>query len=295
MAVGGYVLVGACSIAVAALQLLSAAALPRAPARAGGTVARPQVVATLRSGTRTVARSAPLRRLALGITVLVGVCSFDEYVPLLAGAHGASATLVPVLFAVVVAAQIAGTALAGAADRLGTGAIGTVIGAAAVLIAVGALARPLVWFVALAAGYGLLNTAMVIAQARLQHTVPDTCRATVTSVVALSSEAGVLAVFAGYGLTSGSLGVATTTVLVCVPLAAAGLAAPRWLPGSGRELPVDLGGTAAHPVGMQEHEALVGPEPEQGAESDRADVHREHDPTAVGEVQGIHEQGEDEQ
>jgi MFS family permease len=296
MALGGYRLVGSFSVAVAVLQGLVVLALPggTAPARERAD----RFVPTLRSGVGAVRRSPTLRRLTLGITVLVGVCSFDEYLPLLAGEHGASRAQVPVLLGVAVAAQIAGAALAGRADRLGRRWIGGLVAAAAVLIAVGGAARPLAWFLALAVGYGLLNTALTVAQARLQHAVPDAGRATVTSVVSLTSETGVLAVFGCYGLAGGVLSVGATTVLVCVPLLAAGMLARRWLPGRPGllgEFLVEVGGGIAHPVGVQKHEALVGPEPEQRPEADRAHVHGEHDPASVREVQRIDEHREDQQ
>ncbi len=356
MAVGGYGLVGGCSIAMVVLQglvvaLLPRAPLPSAPPRSSAPSPIPQppspqpasprpasprpasprpasaqlpsaqlpsaqlpspqppipqppsgltdrLAPALRSGLLAAVPFATPRRLTVGIAVLVGACSFDEYLPLLAREHGAATPLVPVLLAIATAGQVAGTALAGRADRLSPRRFGAVVCAAAVLVAVGAAARPLGWFVALAAGYGLLNTAMVVAQGRLQHTVPDECRATVTSLVNLAAEAGVLAVFAVYGFGSRSLGVAATTVVICVPVLAAGLLATRWLPGaqsSGGQLLVEVRAGIAHPVGMQKDEPLVGPEPEDGSQADRADIDDEHDGAAVREAQRVDEQREDQQ
>ena len=101
---------------------------------------------------------------------------------------------------------------------------------AAVLISAGALATPWLGFAAIAVGYGLLNNAMVVSEARLQDVIHGPARATVTSVAGLATEVVALAVYVGFAATSGLVPVPVQVAALGVPLAVVALLARRRLP-----------------------------------------------------------------
>ena len=78
--------------------------------------------------------------------------------------------------------------------------MGTVVLAGALLISAGALVGPVelqwVGFTAIGVGYGLLNNAMLVAEARLQQVITGPARATVTSVHGFATEVFAVAVYA---------------------------------------------------------------------------------------------------
>ena len=86
------------------------------------------------------------------------------------------------------------------------------------LISVGALVTPYAGFVGIAVGYGLLNNAMVVAEARLQEVITGPARATVTSVYGLATEVVAIAVFASFAAAAGLLSVPSLVALLGVPL-----------------------------------------------------------------------------
>ena len=99
--------------------------------------------------------------------------------------------------------------------------------AGALLISVGALVGPveLQWlgFIAIGVGYGLLNNAMLVAEARLQQVITGPARATVTSVHGFATEVFAVAVYGSFVLLSGVLSVPVIVALLGVPIAAIAL------------------------------------------------------------------------
>ena len=71
---------------------------------------------------------------------------------------------------------------------------------------------------AIAVGYGLGQTAVVLAGARVQASVTGAARATVTSVASLGSEVLATALYLGWGLAADPLGRPVATALVAAPL-----------------------------------------------------------------------------
>ena len=227
MAVGGYQLVGWVSVALAGVQAVLAATLPvslaaRRPAGADVVERTERALARypamLRAGVREATRSVPVRRAVVIAAVLVGFTAYDEYFPLVAAQHGVPTERVPVLIALTVAAQAVGTALAGRASRLGSRALGGIVLAGGLLISAGALLTPYAGFVAIAVGYGLLNNAMVVAEARLQQVITGPARATVTSVYGLATEIVALAVYGSFAVAAGVLSVASLVALLGIPI-----------------------------------------------------------------------------
>lgn len=239
---GGYPLVGWTSVGLAAVQAGLAATLPdttrRARAghvpvhdRAGGTTrSARRYLRLLRSGIAEAGSAAGVRHAVLLASAVVGVSAFDEFFPLVARDNGAATSTVPWLVGLVVLGQVVGTAAAGRTARVRGAVLGWMLLAAAVLISTGALLAPFVGFALIAVGYGLLNNAMVVSEARLQHAITGPARATVTSVAGLATELVALAVFCGFVLTGGWLSVPVQVAVLGVPMALVALLARRWLP-----------------------------------------------------------------
>jgi hypothetical protein len=82
---------------------------------------------------------------------------------------------------------------------------------------------PWVGFALIAVGYGLLNNAMVVSEARLQQVITGPARATVTSVSGLATEVVALAVYAAFALAGDTVAVPLLVALLGVPVAALGL------------------------------------------------------------------------
>lgn len=241
---GGYPLVGWCSVALAGVQGVLAATLPVTTHRRHSSSAEVlqatesmavRYVAMLRAGLSEAGRAVDVRRAVALSALLVGASAYDEYFPLVARDHQVATSVVPWLIGLVVLGQVAGTALAGRASAMSGAVMGRVLVAAAVLISVGALIEPPAGFCLVAVGYGLLNNAMVVSEARVQQVITGPARATVTSVAGLGTEVVALAVYLGFAATSGSLRVPAQVAALGVPLALVGVLARRRLPPARQE------------------------------------------------------------
>ena len=141
----------------------------------------------------------------------------------------------PLVLALVVAGQIVGTALAGRTAAMAPRTVGLAVAAAAVAQSVGAWMGGWAGFALLAAGFGMLNNAMVVSEARLQAAITGPARATVTSTAGLATEVVALGVYGGFALGAGAWSITALVVVLGLPTLGAGLAATRLLPpGGGR-------------------------------------------------------------
>jgi MFS family permease len=236
---GGYPLVGWASVAAAGAQAVLAATLPvtthrrhRSPTevlQATETVLG-RYVGMLRAGVAEASRAVDVRRAVLLSALVVGASAYDEYFPLVARAHHVPTAVVPWLVGLVVLGQAVGTLLAGRTAGMAGPTMGRLLLGAAVLISAGALVAPVVGFAAIAVGYGLLNNAMVVAEARLQQVITGPARATVTSVAGLGQEVVALAVYAGFAAGAGVVEVPVLVAALGVPLALVALLARRRVP-----------------------------------------------------------------
>ncbi|WP_007518973.1 MULTISPECIES: MFS transporter [Pseudofrankia] len=224
VAAGGYTATGAVSVTALLLCAAAGRALPEQPApqppggqdrsRRDGTGAPPgddddailgeerSGLAVLRSGLAAVRRTAAVRRALLLSAMLTVVGALDEYVPLLVRDTGAAPTAVPVLVAVVVAGSTLGGLVAGRGGRW----LIPLLFAAAVLLALGAGSGAPVGVIAVAVAFGIFYWALAQADARLQDSLDDSCRATVTSLSGAGMEAVAIATFAAYGAGADGLG-----------------------------------------------------------------------------------------
>lgn len=252
-ALGGYPLVGWTSVAIAGVQALLAATLPITGRRgtaldgkaddnedavdavalaalvaSAGLLAR--YVAMLRSGLREAATAVDVRRMVVVSSVLVGLTAYDEYFPLVARDHGVDTTRIAVLVGITVVGQAIGTALAGRTATMTPAMMAVVVVGGGALISGGALIQPRVGFVAIGVGYGLLNNAMIISEARLQEAITGPARATVTSVHGLATEVVAVAVYATFAGAAQLASVATLVALLGLPVAAVAVGVCRWMP-----------------------------------------------------------------
>jgi MFS transporter len=237
----GFALVGWTSVGIAVVQALLAATLPvSARARrvahdegvlAGTEHATTRYLAMLRAGLAESRHHPDVRRVLLLAATMVGLTAYDEYFPLVARDHGVATGTVPVLIAVTVLGQVVGTATVGRTARYRGPVIGAILGGGAVLVSVGALSAPYAGFVAIAVGYGMLNNAMLVGEARLQDTITGPARATVTSVLGVLEEVVALSVYAAFALASHALGFPVLLALLGLPVLVVAGAVVRWLPG----------------------------------------------------------------
>ncbi len=242
MSFGGYALVGWTSVAVAVGQAGLARALP-----SPGRPARPSTgdpaavlaatestagryVSMLRAGLAEAGGHGDVRRVVAVASVLVGLTAYDEFFPLVAREHGVATTVVPVLVALVVVGQVIGTALAGRTTLMRPTTMAVVVTTGAAAISLGALRGDRVGFLAIAVGYGLLNNAMLVSEARLQQVITGPARATVTSVFGLATEVVALAVSTLFAVGAGVLSVSVLVAILGLPVLLVAVAVRRWLP-----------------------------------------------------------------
>ena len=222
---GGYLLVGALSIAVKTAGAALALRLPEtrdaAPDHAGAPAGDGSYWAMLRCGVREAVGTRRVVRALLVAALVPGFSALDEYLPLLARDKGASIGAVPLLFALTALAMAAGSALGGRDWR---GGLAGVLVAAAVLVAAGALAPHLAGMVAVSAAFGVLQYAMVRAEARLQETITGRARTTVLSVAGFASEVVAVGLYAAFAI---DLPLPVLFALCGVPLVLTALVAAR--------------------------------------------------------------------
>jgi MFS family permease len=174
-----------------------------------------------------------LARAVLLAAAVPAFLAFDEYFGLLAHELGASLTAIPLLVALTVAAQAVGSAFA---PRLPLHRLGPVLVGAGLLVAAGAaMSRP-VGFVAIAAGYGVLQAAIVVAETDLQHRIEGRARATVTSVAGLLSDLGAIGLYAFVAVGSGVASMAALVTVLAFLVVALGLAAALAYPAIWRKV-----------------------------------------------------------
>ena len=180
----------------------------------------------LRAGTAEATRHPVVRRTVLLATVVWAALALDEFFPLLARSTGFSVAAVPLVMVVVNAAQALGAWAAGRprTDRR----LPLVCAVAGLLLVGGCLAASVPAWAAIAVGYGLGQSAVVLAEARIQAATSGAARATVISVASLGSEVFSVALYLAWGLAADPLGRPVATALVAAPLL---LAVPLALAG----------------------------------------------------------------
>ncbi|MER7738722.1 MFS transporter [Streptomyces sp. NPDC096538] len=228
LAWGGHAAVGAASVLVCLLTSVTALRFPehrveRAEERPGWAVA-------LRAGLGEARRDRSVRGALLLVPAVAAVWgALDEYTPLLVREAGVADVAVPWALLVIWGGATAGSLLAGEGERFGTGGLALLLGAGGVALAVGAVAGTVAGLLLVAVAFGAFQAATVLAEARLQHRIESTGRATLTSVAGLGTEVVTLTVFAGYAVIASGRGHGAAFAVSAVPyvVLAAGLAVVR--------------------------------------------------------------------
>ncbi len=237
VALGGLTGAGWASVAVCVAATVLALWLPQdAPRSHVDPDADPEdpglsYLGMLRAGLRESLHPSVARAvlLAAGVPAFL---AFDEYFGLLAHDLDVPLTVVPLLVALTVAAQAVGAALA---PRLPMHRLGPVLVVAGLLVAAGAAVQRPAGFVAVAAGYGALQAAIVVAETDLQHRIHGAARATVTSVSGLLSDVGAIALYAVVAVGSGVASMAALVTVLALVVVALGLVGARAYPATWRK------------------------------------------------------------
>ncbi|MEU1699667.1 MFS transporter [Streptomyces pseudogriseolus] len=237
LAWGGHAAVGAASVLVCALASVTASRFPEHRV-AEGVREGQGWTAVLRGGLREARRDRSVRGALLLVPAVAAVWgALDEYAPLLVREAGVGDAVVPGVLLVIWGGATAGSLLAGEGERFGTGGLAVLVGGGGVALAVGALAGTVVGLLLVAVAFGAFQAATVLAEARLQHRIEATGRATLTSVAGLGTELVTLTVFAGYAVVASGHGHGAAFAVAAVPYAvlAVGLAVVRCR-GAGAEV-----------------------------------------------------------
>ena len=179
------------------------------------------------------------------IVLVVVVTAFwgmlEEYVPLLADEAGVPTATIPFVVLVVWIFITLGGLLAGPASRLPVRVLAALLGLAAFVIAAGALLDGLPGWVLIGAGFGVCQTASVVADARLQERITGRGRATVTSLAGLGTDAFTGVSYLLYAAVFALTGHALAFALFASPYLVVALVLGR---SRGRSVPpADLGNT----------------------------------------------------
>ncbi|MFT4396878.1 MFS transporter [Gordonia lacunae] len=188
----------------------------------------PGWLAIVRSGRRSLRTQPVARRMLLLGVVLTWVAALDEYLPLLIGSFVADAAgvtgdgsptsdpvAVALLMIVVSIGDIAGALAAGRFRSVA--AIGPAVGLGAVVLIGAALWGHPAAALGVAAAFGVLGWARVVADAELQDRLSSTSRATVTSLAGMGEELVAILAYAGWAAGSAWLGPAGLFAVAALP------------------------------------------------------------------------------
>ncbi|MEU8368457.1 MFS transporter [Micromonospora tulbaghiae] len=223
-ALGGYLAVGAASVATCLLAAAVAArfpehrptptpsAAPDGPSlgdepRAEQGDDEPGWLDSLRLGLREVRADRRVRAAVLLVAAVTAIWGgLDEYTGLLAADTGMAEVGVPLLLLLVWAGMTVGGLLAPLGERLSHRGYAGLLVFAAGATAAGALLRHPGGFLLLAAAFAAFQLATVLADVRLQARIAGPARATVTSLAGMATDLTVVAFYGGYGLLAGAVG-----------------------------------------------------------------------------------------
>ncbi|MFG1739069.1 MFS transporter [Micromonospora chalcea] len=226
-ALGGYLAVGAASVAACLVAAAVAARFPEhrpPPALAlpsagpgGPSVSdeagdgpgddEPGWLDSLRLGLGEVRADRRVRAAVLLVAAVTAIWGgLDEYTGLLAADTGIAEVGVPLLLLLVWAGMTVGGLLAPLGERLSHRGYAGLLVFAAGATAAGALLRHPAGFLLLAAAFAAFQLATVLADVRLQARIAGSARATVTSLAGMATDLTVVAFYGGYGLLAGAVG-----------------------------------------------------------------------------------------
>ena len=229
VAVGGFTLtcwvsVGVCVVQLGVVRSLPPGAPPPLVEHRSGPSAWSGYVHTLRCGVGEALHHSGVRTAVVASAGLAGLQAYDEYFGLLLDENGAAAATIPLWLVTVGVTESLGGVLAERATRWSASTFRRLVVAAGATVAVGALVGHPAGIVAVAAGYGVLQLTIVVADVRLQDRIKTGARATVTSVSNVLAEGVALVVYAMFGLGAGRVGYGVLLAVAALPL----LGGARW-------------------------------------------------------------------
>jgi MFS family permease len=228
LAAGGYPAIGVASVAACVLTAAVAATFPEhrwAPER---DTEEPELgyLATLRAGLAE-ARTQPRVRTWLLVVpaITAGWGALEEYAPLLIRETGVATAHVPLYYLLIWGGVSVGGLFAAAGNRLSGRGLATLLAAAGLAMAGGALSGRPAGIAVVAAAFAAFQVATVVADARLQNSITGPGRATVTSVASLATDGVTILVYAAYAaLAPAGHGTAFAVLAVPYLVVAVGLA-----------------------------------------------------------------------
>ncbi|WP_431942952.1 MFS transporter [Micromonospora marina] len=211
-ALGGYLAVGAASVATCLLAAAVAARFPehRTPPATpvpGAADEEPGWLDSLRLGLGEVRADRRVRAAVLLVAAVTAIWGgLDEYTGLLAADIGMAEVGVPLLLLLVWAGMTVGGLLAPLGERLSHRGYAGLLVFASAATAAGALLRHPAGFLLLATAFAAFQLATVLADVRLQARIAGPARATVTSLAGMATDLTIVAFYGGYGLLAGAVG-----------------------------------------------------------------------------------------
>lgn len=226
---GGYVLAGWVSVVVCLLAAGVARTLAEPPSTShdpdedgpevhdAEDAPRLGYLGTLRAGVREAAGRPAVRGAIVAVACVGGIDAVEEYFPLATADLGVPVAQVALAMMPISLAGALGSALADRADRLRPVSLGALLALAMALLAAGGLyGAPVLGIAAFSLGYGAYHAVLVVTEARLQHRISGTARATVTSVSGLGVELTTFVVYAAWAFGDLTAVAAAGLVVACV-------------------------------------------------------------------------------
>jgi MFS family permease len=216
LAWGGHTAVGTASVLVCLLAAATATRLPEH--RTPGAEGNDGWTATLKAGLAEARADRSVRGALLLFPAVTAVWgALDEYTPLLVRDTGVSDALVPYLLLLIWAGATVGGLLAGAGERLGAKGLAALLAGTALALAMGAGAGSPAGIALVALAFGGFQAASVLADVRLQRSIDDARRATLTSLAGLGTDLATIAVYGGYAVLGTAAGHGTAFASFAVP------------------------------------------------------------------------------
>jgi hypothetical protein len=226
---GGYELLGALSVAVAAAA--GVIALGFQETASAGEEEGVGYLATLVAGLREVRRVRRVRWAVLISAMVYAFSALDEYLPMVSRDAGVPTAFVPLVWAVPSLCMAAGSALAGRWPAVGPRRLAGALLTAAALLAAGGLSGQVAGMLPIGVAFGVLQFAMVITETRLQDVTPSRVRATVLSVSGFGAEVLTVGLYGFFGLGAEVAAVPVLFALAGLPILATAAVVARRLPG----------------------------------------------------------------
>jgi MFS family permease len=218
--IGQFQVVGWVSVGICLISALVAGAIPEAPRASGRGDDGDDLgyVAIIQSALRVAGRRPGVLVLIIIAAGLASLDAIEEYFPLIVVDLHIPISLVPLSLIPVALAGAAGAALAGRIQKLPLTVLAALVGSSMLLLAAVNFVQHPAGVAALALFYGCYRAVVVVLDARLQHRIESSSRATVTSFTAMLVD---LLTFAVYGawILGGVLVIALIGLVLAVSMA----------------------------------------------------------------------------